>query len=121
VELTVGRMDIYHVVGTLLLTFCVEWYSDNSLISSGLPPWFVTLFLISNFCAVGFLIFSVWLAMHASIASHSIGVRLLTSYARLSIPSRKELDQISVPLVPLISQLLSVGKKKIDRNHRANS
>ncbi|CAK0843066.1 unnamed protein product [Prorocentrum cordatum] len=76
-ELTVGRMDLYHVVGTLLLTFCISWYTGNGIITAGLPRWFATLFLINNFCAVGYLIFSVWLAMHASIVAHSISVGLL--------------------------------------------
>lgn len=116
VELTVGRMDIYHVVGTLLLTFCISWYTDNGMMESKLPTWFQTLFLISNFCAVGYLIFSVWLAMHASIACHSIGVRLLTSFARLSIPTRRELDRIHVSITPFLDRFLSLGQKALSKH-----
>jgi len=107
VELTVGRMDIYHVVGTLLLTFCIQWYTDNTMLvqKPPLPQWFVTLFFVSNFSAVGYLIFSVWLAMHASVASHSIGVRLLTSFARLSIPSARDISNIRVPITPFLDDL----------------
>eukprot|EP00928_Gymnodinium_smaydae_P031761 TRINITY_DN23209_c0_g1_i1.p1 TRINITY_DN23209_c0_g1~~TRINITY_DN23209_c0_g1_i1.p1 ORF type:complete len:1082 (-),score=218.88 TRINITY_DN23209_c0_g1_i1:23-3268(-) len=112
-ELTVGRMDIYHVVGTLLLTFCMTWFSDNAIMDNdAVPEWFATLFLISNFCACGYLIFSVWLAMHASIASQSIGTRLLTSFARLSIPTVRELQEIQVPFFyPMVDKLLGVGRQ----------
>eukprot|EP00931_Biecheleriopsis_adriatica_P048563 TRINITY_DN28070_c0_g1_i1.p1 TRINITY_DN28070_c0_g1~~TRINITY_DN28070_c0_g1_i1.p1 ORF type:complete len:1090 (+),score=195.35 TRINITY_DN28070_c0_g1_i1:358-3270(+) len=49
--------------------------------------------------------------MHASIASQSIGTRLLTSYARLSLPSQKELDQIRVSVTPLIDRFIDFGKR----------
>ncbi|CAK0805778.1 unnamed protein product, partial [Prorocentrum cordatum] len=110
-ELTVGRMDLYHVVGTLLLTFCISWYTENGIVSSPLPKWFATLFLISNFCAVGYLIFSVWLAMHASIIAHSVGVRLLTSFARLSIPSKAELDSMRTSIYPFLQTFLDLGAR----------
>eukprot|EP00931_Biecheleriopsis_adriatica_P065745 TRINITY_DN40223_c0_g1_i1.p1 TRINITY_DN40223_c0_g1~~TRINITY_DN40223_c0_g1_i1.p1 ORF type:complete len:1048 (-),score=201.24 TRINITY_DN40223_c0_g1_i1:97-3168(-) len=110
-ELTVGRMDIYHVVGTLLLTFCITWFVDNAVLNSPtLPAWYITLFLINNFGACGYLLLSVWLAMHASIASHSVSVRLLTSYARLSIPTKKQLDEISIPIFPAWKSLMDKGK-----------
>lgn len=98
IELTTGRMGIYHVVGTLLLDFCISWYTDNTVLQGRLPIWFNDLFYISNFAAVGFLLLCVWLAMYAAIAARSIGVRLLTSYARLSLPSKKELDDIKNPI-----------------------
>lgn len=110
-ELTVGRMDLYHVVGTLLLTFCIAWYTENGIVSSPLPKWFATLFLISNFCAVSYLIFSVWLAMHASIIAHSVGVRLLTSFARLSIPSKAELDNMRTSIYPFLQSFLDMGTR----------
>lgn len=114
-ELTVSRMDIYHVVGTLLLTFCVTWYTDNKMLDkeSQLPEWYVTLFLVSNFSACGYLVFSVWLAMHASIAANSIGVRLLTSYVRLSIPSKEYLDKIKVSIMPFVDQFLDMGRRLV--------
>jgi len=99
VELTTKRMDIYHIVGTLLLTFCITWYTDNAILrGDNLPIWYADLFLISNFAAVGYLILSVWLAMYAAIASRSIGTRLLTSFARLSFPTRQEVEEVKVPL-----------------------
>eukprot|EP00927_Polykrikos_kofoidii_P049938 TRINITY_DN4390_c1_g1_i1.p1 TRINITY_DN4390_c1_g1~~TRINITY_DN4390_c1_g1_i1.p1 ORF type:complete len:1133 (-),score=208.76 TRINITY_DN4390_c1_g1_i1:61-2979(-) len=36
--------------------------------------------------------------MYAAIASRSIGTRLLTSFARLSLPRKRDLDRIKVPL-----------------------
>eukprot|EP00929_Paragymnodinium_shiwhaense_P003301 TRINITY_DN10375_c0_g1_i1.p1 TRINITY_DN10375_c0_g1~~TRINITY_DN10375_c0_g1_i1.p1 ORF type:complete len:860 (-),score=180.28 TRINITY_DN10375_c0_g1_i1:238-2817(-) len=96
VELTTARMDIYHIVGTLLLAFCMGWYTENDVWA--LPVWFTDLFLITNFAAVGYLILCVWLAMYAAIASRSIGTRLLTSYARLSLPTKEQLDNIKVPI-----------------------
>jgi len=111
VELTVGRMDVYHVVGTLLLAFCLGWYTDNAIMDSDLPNWYVALFFISNFTAVGFLTFSVWLAMHASVVSQSIGVRLLTSFARLSIPSREQISKIKVSIVPWMDQFLKIKQR----------
>lgn len=115
-QLTAGRMDIYHVVGTLLLTFCFEWYTSNTLLQDEkLPFGFVLLFLITNFCALSYLLFSVWLAMHASIASQSIGTRLLTSFARLSIPSKEELDRIHVSMIPLLDKLMLLGKTVYDK------
>lgn len=98
VQLTASRMDIYHLVGTLMLAFCMTWYTDNTVADAPFEAWFTDLFLISNFSAVGFLLLCVWLAMYASLASRSIGTRLLTSYARLSFPSKDQLSKIDVPL-----------------------
>lgn len=110
-ELTVGRMDIYHVVGTLLLTFCIEWFTNMDILKADLPDWFRVLFLISNYSAVGYLLFSVWLAMHASIVAHSVGVRLRTSFARLTIPSREDLKKLRVHLVPRLDEFMSLAKR----------
>lgn len=98
VELTGSRMDIYHIVGTLLLAFCVGWYTETTLNENNLPFWFSDLFLINNYAAVGYLLICVWLSMYAAIASRSMGARLLTSYARLSFPTQDELDNIKVPI-----------------------
>lgn len=116
VELTVGRMDVYHLVGALLLEFCIHFYCENLMIEgareSDTKAFVVVFFLIANLSAVGFLVFSVWLSMHASVASHSIGVRLLTSFARLSIPTRKELEEVAkAPLVPMVERFRMLGKR----------
>ncbi|CAK0908663.1 unnamed protein product [Prorocentrum cordatum] len=108
VGLTVGRMDIYHVVGTLLLTFGIQWFSTQ--MDSEDLEGFYTLFIMSNFCSVGYLIMSVWLAMHASIAAQAIGCRLLTSNMRLALPSKCELERISVSITPGLDRMVALGK-----------
>lgn len=118
VELTTARMDVYHIVGTLLLTFCISWYTDNSMMRNKLPIWFADLFLISNFAAVGYLILSVWLAMYAAIASRSIGTRLLTSFARLSIPTESEINDIRYPIFFYVDDLF---KRKVLRRQTPTS
>lgn len=95
-ELTTARMEIYQLVGTLLLAFCMGWYTDSSVWD--LPVWFTDLWLISNFAAVGYLLICVWLSMYAAVAARSVGTRLLTSYARLSIPTQAEIDDIKNPI-----------------------
>lgn len=120
VELTVGRMDIYHLVGAMLLEFCISFYCENKMVegatseNDSIPSWVLTFFLLCNLSAAGYLIFAVWLSMHASVASHSIGVRLLTRFARLSIPSRSELEEVAkAPLVPLMNNFLKLSKEKL--------
>lgn len=95
-ELTTARMEIYQLVGTLLLAFCMGWYTDSSVWD--LPVWFTDLWLISNFAAVGYLLICVWLSMYAAVAARSVGTRLLTSYARLSIPTQGQIDDIKQPI-----------------------
>jgi hypothetical protein len=115
VDLTIARMDIYHLIGTLLLAFCMAWFTDSSLWE--LPVWFSDLFLISNFGAVGYLVLCVWLSMYATIASRSVGTRLLTSYARLSIPTSAQIEEIKYPIFANLSdkiadKIAGVGPKK---------
>jgi len=111
-ELTVGRMDVYLTAGTLMLTFSISWFTDADILDDAyaVPDWFRTLFLVSNFSAVGYLVLSVWLAMHASVAAHSVGVRLLTSFTRLTIPSREEIQKFRMALMPQLNEFLSLGR-----------
>ncbi|CAE7865696.1 unnamed protein product, partial [Symbiodinium necroappetens] len=136
VELTVGRMDVYHLVGALLLElqpeqFCIHFYCENRMIEeageSQSKAFLVVFFLLSNLRqALGefrsdgpFGAFapteppsSAEVAFHARFCGISLDrpreavtrvrVRLLTSFARLSIPTRKELEEVAkVPLVPM--------------------
>lgn len=94
VELTVGRMDVYHLVGALFLEFCVTFFCEGRVQASA-PPFILALFLLSNACAFVYLLIAVWLSMHASIASHSFGVRLLTRFVRLPIPSPQQIASLS--------------------------
>lgn len=114
VELTVGRMDVYHLVGALLLEFCINFYCENHMFDKDAqtPSFILSFFLLANLSGIGFLLLSVWLSMHASVASHSVGVRLLTSFLRLSIPSRQELEDVArAPLLPMMERFLALGKR----------
>lgn len=92
VELTVGRMDIYHLVGAMLLEFTVVFYCEGRIHAIA-PPWILMMFFGCLSSAFVFLILAVWLSMHASVCSHSFGVRLLTRFVRLPIPSAETLNQ----------------------------
>jgi len=93
VELTVDRMDVYHLVGALFLEFCIVLFCEGRVQASA-PPFLLSLFLLSNACAFIYLLLAVWLSMHASIAAHSFGVRLLTRFVRLPIPSLRQMDAL---------------------------
>eukprot|EP00931_Biecheleriopsis_adriatica_P092096 TRINITY_DN6591_c1_g1_i1.p1 TRINITY_DN6591_c1_g1~~TRINITY_DN6591_c1_g1_i1.p1 ORF type:complete len:1166 (-),score=200.90 TRINITY_DN6591_c1_g1_i1:144-3548(-) len=106
VELTVGRMDVYHLVGALFLEFCVSFFCEGR-VQANAPPFILSLFLLSNACAFVYLLLAVWLSMHASIASHSFGVRLLTRFVRLPIPSPQQITSLSSRLADFEAQGLS--------------
>ncbi|CAE8630141.1 unnamed protein product, partial [Polarella glacialis] len=55
-------------------------------------------------CAFVYLLLAVWLSMHASIASHSFGVRLLTRFVRLPIPSPQQISSLSSRLADFEAQ-----------------
>merc|ERR1719321_291766 len=87
-------MDVYHLVGALFLEFCIVLFCEGRVQASA-PPFLLSLFLLSNACAFIYLLLAVWLSMHASIASHSFGVRLLTRFVRLPIPSPQQINDLS--------------------------
>jgi len=97
VELTVGRMDIYHMVGAMLLQFIVVLFAEGrvEIEVSGLlvPHWFLEVYYLSLGCAFIFLLMSIWLAMHASVAAQSFGTRMLTRFIRLPIPNADVLNK----------------------------
>eukprot|EP00913_Durusdinium_trenchii_P005757 g5371.t1 len=41
------------------------------------PKLIMEIFLLSNIAAVGYLLFAIWLSLHASVAAHAIGVEFL--------------------------------------------
>lgn len=112
-SLTTSRMDTYHVVGILLLSFCISWFSGG-VAGSELPSWFDSLFLISNICAVGYLVISVWLALHASTAAHSVGVRLKTSVFRLSIPDPRTVEGLKMGLFSVSEHMKNLPQQVPD-------
>ncbi|CAL1164787.1 unnamed protein product [Cladocopium goreaui] len=90
VTLTVDRMDVYHLIGALFMKFCIIVFCKGRIQASA-PPFVLQLFQLSNACAFMYLLLAVWLSMHASIASHSFGVKMLTRFVRLPIPTQKQL------------------------------
>jgi len=106
VELTVGRMDIYHLVGALFLEFCMVLFCEGRVRASA-PTFILKLFLLTNSAAFVYLLLAVWLSMHASVASHSFGVRLLTRFVRLPIPSSTQIDTLNNQLAHFEKQELS--------------
>eukprot|EP00929_Paragymnodinium_shiwhaense_P001461 TRINITY_DN10169_c0_g2_i2.p1 TRINITY_DN10169_c0_g2~~TRINITY_DN10169_c0_g2_i2.p1 ORF type:complete len:1070 (+),score=237.07 TRINITY_DN10169_c0_g2_i2:81-3290(+) len=91
VELTVGKMDLYHLVGAFFCKMGVIYYCEG-IIHGQVPPYLLVLYYLSASCAFAFLILAVCLAMHASITSHSYGTRLLCRYVRLPIPSAGQMS-----------------------------
>lgn len=98
VELTVGKMEMYHLVGALFLEFCVAFYVEGKIEVTEVPPFTLALYYLSVAGAFMYLVLAVWLSMHASISSHSFGVRLLTRYVRLPIPGTEQMDKMQARL-----------------------
>lgn len=103
VELTVGKMEMYHLVGALFLEFCVALYCEGRIHASA-PPFILGLYYLSVGGAFTYLVLAVWLSMHASISSHSFGVRLLTRFVRLPIPGAQEINALNARLAEFEKQ-----------------
>lgn len=97
VELTVGKMEMYHLVGALFLEKTVALYCEGR-IKEEVPPFLLALYYMSVAAGYAYLVLAVWLSMYASICSHSFGVRLLTRFVRLPIPGEAQLDSINARL-----------------------
>eukprot|EP00927_Polykrikos_kofoidii_P027738 TRINITY_DN2430_c0_g1_i1.p1 TRINITY_DN2430_c0_g1~~TRINITY_DN2430_c0_g1_i1.p1 ORF type:complete len:1052 (-),score=145.33 TRINITY_DN2430_c0_g1_i1:175-3330(-) len=98
VDLTVGKMETYHLVGALFLEFCVAFYAEGKIETVFVPPFALSLYYLSVAGAFLHLALAVWLSMHASISAHSFGVRLLTRYVRLPIPGAKQMNALNAHL-----------------------
>eukprot|EP00434_Breviolum_minutum_P017393 symbB.v1.2.015358.t1/scaffold1140.1/size135646/9 len=103
VTLTVDRMDVYHLIGALFMKFCIIVFCKGRIQASA-PPFVLQLFQLSNACAFMYLLLAVWLSMHASIASHSFGVKMLTRFVRLPIPTQKQLTVLQAKLIDFEKQ-----------------
>lgn len=106
VELTVSKMDLYHMVGALFLRMMVIYYTEG-FFEAAAPPFLLVFYYFSVACAFIYLILAVWLAMHASISSHSYGTRLLTRFVRLPIPGSAQLDVLNARLADFERQGVS--------------
>ncbi|CAE7423422.1 unnamed protein product, partial [Symbiodinium sp. CCMP2456] len=61
-ELVVDRMDMYHLIGALLLEFCVGFYGEFKMLEEDYvkePKLIMEIFLLSNIAAVGYLLFAI--------------------------------------------------------------
>lgn len=93
VDLTCQKMDCYTVVNALLVTFCVLLMTEGApKKATNVPYWTVFLYAMSIAGALLYFLLSLWLAMHASIAAHAYGVRLLTQTVRLPVPDKEQID-----------------------------
>eukprot|EP00439_Symbiodinium_sp_Y106_P063988 s3707_g10.t1 len=79
VELTVGKMEMYHVVGALVLECTVIYYTEGRIRTSS-PPFLLGLYWLSAAGTFIYVLLCVWFSMYASISSHSFGI-LLTRWA----------------------------------------
>ncbi|CAE8626205.1 unnamed protein product [Polarella glacialis] len=101
VGLTVSRMDMYNIVAALLVNFALSWITSGDLWGGastyqGWPKWYWSVVIINCFSAVGYLIFSLWFAMHCSIVSHTFGTDMLLNFSRLSIPTNEDIKKLKV-------------------------
>ncbi|CAE7686017.1 Dnah7 [Symbiodinium necroappetens] len=79
-DLTVSKMDVYMVINVLQLLFCVMLFTEGMPKPRTTPLWLHWILAASSGSAVLYFVLSIWLGMHASIAAHSFGVRLLTQF-----------------------------------------
>ena len=97
-ELTISKMDSYLMVAVLELGCCLDLLVHGVLHIhevSDEPTWNLWLYVISLAEAFVFLFLSAWLAIHASVSSHSFSVRLLTQFVRLPLPNKQQIDAAS--------------------------
>eukprot|EP00929_Paragymnodinium_shiwhaense_P058096 TRINITY_DN29100_c0_g1_i1.p1 TRINITY_DN29100_c0_g1~~TRINITY_DN29100_c0_g1_i1.p1 ORF type:complete len:1088 (-),score=153.58 TRINITY_DN29100_c0_g1_i1:179-3442(-) len=98
VKLTVDKMDMYHLVGAMLMSFTTLWYTKGRITEAVVPPFFHGVYFLSVAAALSHLLLAVWLSMHASVSSHSFGVRLRTRFVRLPIPNMSQLASLAAKL-----------------------
>ncbi|CAJ1351692.1 unnamed protein product [Effrenium voratum] len=106
VKLTVDKMDMYHIVGALFLSFTALVYCEG-IIEGTQPPFFMGQYFLTVAASFVYLLLAVWLSMYASIASHSFGVRLRTRYVRLPIPNLNQIQSLTTKLSDFEKQGLS--------------
>mmetsp|Transcript_43630 Transcript_43630/g.102901 ORF Transcript_43630/g.102901 Transcript_43630/m.102901 type:complete len:1021 (+) Transcript_43630:114-3176(+) len=102
VALTTGKMDSYLAPAAVMLSGCIVLLIEGQLADAADPffednvvddqEWLIWLYVISLAQAILYFLLSMWLALHASVAAHSFGVRLLTQFVRLPVPDRSKLD-----------------------------
>lgn len=91
ISLTEYKMHIYLIVNVLVLGYTIFLFTEGRL-ASGTPPVLMVGNIVSIAAAFGFLLMSIWLAMHAAICAQSFEARLRTQLVRLPIPTWEELE-----------------------------
>ncbi|EER19333.1 hypothetical protein Pmar_PMAR012185 [Perkinsus marinus ATCC 50983] len=95
--LTIGKMDCYMLVSTLLVGFCTEmFYKGRTPLLA--PNWLFWPWSITLGSAFFYFFLSIWLALHASISAQTYSVRSLTQWLRLPVASAMEISEGSARL-----------------------
>ncbi|KAF4652408.1 pumilio domain member 4 [Perkinsus chesapeaki] len=97
--LTIGKMDNYAAVSTILLVWCIEMFYKGRIPSptQNFLFWAYAISLGSTGkgwnlgTSIVFLLFSLWFALHASVNAQVFSVRALTQWLRLPVPSAQEI------------------------------
>lgn len=90
--LTIGKMDNYTIVSSLMLGITMEMFYKGRMPQSS-PPWLFWCWAVTTAAAMYYFLLSLWLALHASIFSQTFSVRALTQWLRLPIPSAREVQE----------------------------
>lgn len=96
-DLTIGKMDSYMMVNVLLLGITAEMYFKGRA-PLDVPGWLFWFWGISLAGAFFFLLYSTWLALHASVHAQTYMARCLTQWLRLPVPSIEEINTASARL-----------------------
>lgn len=91
VALTAIKMDTYLIVNAVQLGFVVMAFCEGRL-APGTPVWLVGAHTLCMGAAFAYYLLSVYFAMHATVASKSFEVRILTQWVRLPIPSWAQIE-----------------------------
>jgi hypothetical protein len=90
--LTIGKMDNYTIVSSLMLGIVMEMFYKGRMPSAS-PQWLFWCWSISTAAAMYYFLLSLWLALHASIFAQTFSVRALTQWLRLPIPTAREIRE----------------------------
>eukprot|EP00927_Polykrikos_kofoidii_P077242 TRINITY_DN74201_c0_g1_i1.p1 TRINITY_DN74201_c0_g1~~TRINITY_DN74201_c0_g1_i1.p1 ORF type:complete len:1048 (-),score=179.84 TRINITY_DN74201_c0_g1_i1:31-3174(-) len=89
-NLTTSKMDAFLIISVIEIGACITMFVEGVL--EHLPRWLLWLYTVNLASALLYLTIGAWFAIHASVAAHSFGVRLLTQYVRLPLPNRDQMD-----------------------------
>lgn len=129
-ELTVGKMDSYMMVNVLLMGITAEMYFKGRA-PIDVPGWLFWYWGISLAGSFFFLMFSTWLALHASVHAQTYMARCLTQWLRLPVPSIDEINAASARLedyekssfldfvrLPVVLPMRETGKNDAGQTHK---